>query len=343
MISQLLIAVGLILANGFFVSVEFSLLASLPSRIELEAESGSRSAVMALRHMNQVSVVLAGAQFGVTLASLALGRVGEPAMAHLIERIVGVGLSESATRTVGFVLGLSIVVFCHLLIGEMVPKGIALAQPERTLVALALPIAGFVWVFKPIIWLLSTCARLGARLVRVQAASELKNSATAAELQMMMADSRAEGLLDQSQHELLIGALGFLGRTVADVMIPVESVISAPSLATIEDLEALVSASGHSRVVITGVSVDEVIGFVHAKDVLGYGGGSRQRRVPRSMIRPLMQVAPADSLGDIGVAMREERRHVAVVCDHSATVGLVTLEDVIESIVGSIVDETDGA
>ncbi|MFN8052709.1 MAG: hemolysin family protein [Acidimicrobiales bacterium] len=338
-----LVAALLVLANGLFVAMEFSLLASLRSRIEEEAEQGKLRGTLALRSMGRLGTVLAGTQLGVTLASLALGSVAEPALDRTLRSLFDhVGLPESVAHYVALVLALAVVVFVHLVVGEMVPKSIALAQPERTLLALTVPASGFVWLFTPVIWVLNRLAFLGSRLFGVEPADELRSTASAAELGVMIEESREEGLIEDEDHELLVAALGFMDRSTADVMVPRAEIHAIPRSASVAEAEAAMRTSGHSRVLMTGRGLDDLLGFVHAKDLLRLPIEGRDRPVPLDSIRPMLTVSADRGLGDLLLAMRRARRHVAVVIDPDrVTLGMVTMEDVLEAIVGDIIDESD--
>lgn len=337
----LAIAALLILANGFFVAVEFALLASLRSRIE--EESGKLRGDLALRSMGRLGTVLAGTQLGVTLASLALGSVAEPAADRFLESLLHrTGLPESVSDPLALVVALAIVVFFHLVIGEMVPKSLALTHPERTLLALSIPAAAFVWVFRPVIWALNRLAFLGSRLFGVEPADELRSTASAAELGLMIEESREEGLIEEDDHELLTAALGFLERGTGEVMVRRDDIVAIDRSASVADAEDLMRTSGHSRLLMIGHGLDDVLGFVHAKDLLQLPRATRHRAVPLDAVRMTLTVPPDRGLGDVLLAMRRARRHVAVVADPGRrTLGLVTMEDVLETIVGDIVDESD--
>lgn len=336
----LVAAAVLVLANGFFVAVEFALLASLRTRIE--EESTKLRGRLALRQMGRLGTVLAGTQLGVTLASLALGAVAEPAADRFLERVFhSVGVPESFATPIALVVALAIVVFFHLVVGEMVPKSIALAQPERTLLALSVPASGFVWCFRPVIWVLNRLAFLGSRLFGVEPADELRSTASAAELGLMLEESREEGLIEDEDHELLTAALGFLDRAASEVMVPRADIVTVTRPATVADAEDVMRVSGHSRLLVLGRDVDDVLGFVHAKDLMRLPLDRRDRALPLDTVRMTLTVSPDSGLGDVLLAMRRARRHVAVVVADRRTVGMVTMEDVLESIVGDIVDESD--
>ena len=208
-VGALVATVLLLVANAFFVAVEFALVASRRTRLESLVEDGVAGARRALDSIADLSSQLAGAQLGITIASLLLGYVAEPAIAHALEDVLHdtVDLPEGVTATIGFVVGLTIVVFLHMVLGEMVPKNIAIAGPERTLLALDLPNRLYLKIFGPVIWLLNALANVIVRLLGFEPADELSNSHTSGELAEMISASRAEGLIADVEDQLLRGAL----------------------------------------------------------------------------------------------------------------------------------------
>jgi CBS domain containing-hemolysin-like protein len=341
---NLALAVLLLLANGFFVAVEFALLASRRTKLEGLAEQGSTTARLAIRSMRELNLQLAGAQLGITMASLLLGYVAEPTVAGLIEDATEavVDLPSGVLHTLGFVVALTIVAFLHMVIGEMVPKNLAIAQPERTLLLLALPNRAYVTLFGPLLRVLNALSNAGVRLLGVEPRDELATSASADELAAMLGASRDEGLIKDVAHQLLTGALDLGDRSVATVMVPRGSVVWLPRTATPAEAEALVVSSGHTRLLVAGEAVDDVLGFVHAKDLLTMGGPARDRPLPLGRVRRMLVLGTRTSLDDALLAMQQARVHVAVVADSSGrTLGIATLEDVIEALVGDIRDESD--
>ena len=341
---NLLVMVVLLLANGFFVAVEFALIASRRTKLEAMAEQGSARARLAVGSMRHLNVQLAGAQLGITMASLLLGYVAEPTIAGLVEDTIGqvVTLPDGVLHTVSFVLALTIVAFLHMVIGEMVPKNVAIADPERTLLALALPNRAYVTVFGPVLRVLNALSAAGVRLLGIEPRDELATAASADELAVMLGASRDEGLIEEVAHQLLTGALDLGDRSITTVMVPREHVVWLPRSATPAEAEALVVASGHTRLLVAGEEVDDVMGFVHAKDLLAVSGAARQRPLPLGRVRRMLVLGAATSLDDALLAMQRDRLHVAVVTDDAGrTLGIATLEDVIEALVGDIRDESD--
>jgi CBS domain containing-hemolysin-like protein len=338
------LALALLVANGFFVAVEFALIASRRTKLESMAEGGSARARLALGSMRHLNLQLAGAQLGITMASLVLGYVAEPTVAGLIEGGVErvVELPDGLLHTIGFVVALTIVAFLHMVIGEMVPKNIAIAAPERTLLALALPNRAYVTVFGPLLRVLNGLANAGVRLLGVEPQDELATAASADELAAMLGASRDQGLIEGVAHQLLTGALDLGDRRITTVLVPKDEVVWLPRSATPEEAEALVVSSGHTRLLVAGAGVDDVLGFVHAKDLLTVSEVARDRPLPLGRIRRMLVVGEDTSLDDALLAMQQARIHVAVITDRQGrTLGIATLEDVIEALVGDIRDESD--
>ena len=340
----LVAALVLLAVNAFFVAVEFALVASRRTRLETMAEGGSARARIALRQMQDLNVQLAGAQLGITMASLGLGFVAEPAVAHLIDAALEsvLDLPSGLLHTISFVVSLTIVVFLHMVLGEMVPKNVAIAGPERTLLRLAPANRAYVFVFGPLIRLLTVVANSGVRALGVEPRDELTDAHTAEEFADMLAESRDEGLIEEFAHELLSGALDLGDRPIESVMVDRRNIVALTSGSTVAEAEALVVASGHSRLPIIDDDIDDVRGFVHAKDLLTLSGTAHARVVPARLVRRMLRIPMGRSLADVLLAMRAARVHLAVVqADGGATAGIVTLEDVLEELVGEIADESD--
>jgi CBS domain containing-hemolysin-like protein len=339
----LALAVVLLLANGFFVAVEFALVASRQTKLEPLAE-GSLPARLALSASRELSLQLAGAQLGITMASLGLGAVAEPAVATLLEDAIGffADLPEGALHAISFTVALGIVVFAHMVIGEMVPKNIAISDPERMMLRLAIPNHLYVTVFRPVIRVLNALANAGVRLFGVEPRDALETTHTADELATMLAASREQGLVEDVAHQLLTGALDFGTRNVGAVTVTRDRVVYVRREATVAEAERLVVESGVSRLPVVGAGIDDVIGFVHAKDLLTVPDEARDRPLPIGRVRRALVVPEHRGVDDVLVAMRRARTHLAVVVDaQGGTVGIASLEDVLEDLVGDIRDETD--
>ncbi len=341
----LIAAVLLLFANGFFVAVEFALLASRVSRLQPMAEDGDDpGAVAALDAVRDIQPQLAGAQLGITMASLGLGYVAEPAVAALLEPALEqfAELPESVAKTVSFVIALSIVVTLHMVLGEMVPKNLAIASPERVARLLAPPHAAFVALLRPVVWFLNACSNVIVRLLGYEPVDELASALTVNEFHTLLAGAAQEGTIEDVEHELLAGALDFRARTAGSIMTPRDKMKTVPRPTSVAEIERLVTSSGHSRIPIEGGGPDDIIGFVHSKDLLRLPPDARDDQVPLEMMRRMLIVPPDQPVRELMRTMRKARRHVALVrTDDGQLLGLVTLEDALEALVGDIRDETD--
>lgn len=334
------VAVLLLIANAFFVGAEFALISARRTQIEPRAEAGSRFARITLRAMENVSLMMAGAQLGITMASLGLGAVGEPAVAHLLEPLFeAVGLPEGLVHPVALVVALAIVVTLHMVLGEMVPKNIAIAGPERSAIVLGPLLYGFVTVLKPVIVALNALANVVLRVIRVQPQDEVTSTFTADEVAGFIAQSRREGLLDDDEHDLLTGALEFTDATVRAVVLAVDDLVTVPQDVSVADLEAVCARTGFSRFPVVDDRGD-LSGYVHLKDVLGTPAARRDEPVHRKWVRPLVTVGVDQSLRDALATMQARGAHLARVVDphDDRLLGVAALEDVLEELVGDVVD-----
>jgi CBS domain containing-hemolysin-like protein len=341
---NVVVTIALLLANAFFVAVEFALITSRRTKLQPLA-AADRRAKVALRATGALSFELAGAQLGVTMTSLGLGFVAEPMVSGWIEgglRHVG-GVPGGVVHTLGFVVALGLVSFFHMVVGEMVPKNIAIAAPERTLLWLALPDRMYVLVFGPIIRALNALANLGTRAFGVQPRDDLETVHTASEIALLLHASHDEGLLEDVEHELLAGALGFGEQPITQVMVPWHEVTTVGRDTTLAELEQVFVERGHSRVPVVAPNGRHVLGFLHAKDLLSMGPEARSRAVPLGRLRRMLIIQPDRTLADTLVTMQRAQLHMALVVHGGAPLGLATLEDVLEQLVGEIRDESDPA
>ncbi|MDE0115833.1 MAG: hemolysin family protein [bacterium] len=338
------VAAILLVANAGFVAVEFALIAARRSRLEPLADAGNRRARMALAAMSDINRQLAGAQLGITMASLGLGFVAEPAVARLIERAVEsfVHLPSGVLHTISFAVSLALVVYLHMVLGEMVPKNVALAGAERTAMWLAPVNRVYALVFGPLIGLLNRISAGLVRLCGVEPIDELSTTHTAQEFAAVVEHSAAEGFLDEFDRSLLSSALELAGRPVRSVMVPRDEIVAVERQATAAEVIEVMTASGHSRVLVQDGSPDQVVGFVHAKDLFDTTRTRADQPLGDELIRIVPVIEEETSLEGALALMQGSRRHLAVVRQGGRrTVGLVTLEDVLEVLVGDLFDETD--
>jgi CBS domain containing-hemolysin-like protein len=338
-LTAVLLAVVLLMLNAFFVGAEFALLSARRSQIEPRAQAGSRVARTTLAAMEQVSLVMAGAQLGITICSLGLGAVGEPAVAHLLEpAFTAMRVPENFLHPVSFVVAMSIVVYLHVVLGEMVPKNIALAGPDRAALVLGPPIMLIVTVLRPVIVVLNLTANGVLRLLRVEPKEEVASSFTREQVAALVEESRGEGMIAADEYDRLAGALGFTEKTVSTVLMKPAGLSTVPRHATVADVEALCAATGYSRFPVAAAD-GGLAGYLHIKDVLETDEERRDREVDSKWVRPFATVGPDDLLHEALESLQARGAHMArVVSRDGEVLGVVTLEDVLEELVGEIRD-----
>ncbi|MFD5492979.1 hemolysin family protein [Streptomyces sp. NPDC001812] len=330
---QLLIGLATLVVNAFFVGAEFALISVRRSQIEPYAEQGERRARSVLWGLEHVSALMAAAQLGITLCTLVLGVVAEPAIAHLLEPVFhAVGVPPGAGHAVSFVIALALATYLHMLLGEMVPKNIALAEPVRSALVLGPPLVALSRGLRPVIFTINAFANTLLRLLRVEVRDEVVASFSDAELAQMVKDSGEAGLIDDRAQERLNDALELGRRPVRDVVLPLESVVYARVGVTPEGLEELSAQSGYSRFPV----VDEgrrIVGYLHVKDALD----ASPRDMPFLLrdMRPIARVRENTTMDDVLTAMRGSRTHLAAVLGADGRLaGLVTMEDVLQELFG---------
>jgi len=349
-VTNLLIAALLLLLNAFFVGAEFSVISARRSQIEPLADAGSRPARTALRAMEHISLMLACAQLGITVCSLGLGAVAEPAISHLIEPPAeAVNLPEGLVHPLAFAVALTLVVYLHVVIGEMVPKNLALAGPDRAVLLLAPPLVAIARAVSPVILVLNAVANGVLRLLRVEPKTELAATYTVDEVHSIVTESTREGLL-LDDHGLLTGALEFSEQDAVDVMVPLERLVTVPLGSTPAEVERLVTRTGFSRFPVASAVPDgqnpqdsadgpELIGYLHLKDLLYADDERHDQPVPDKRIRSLVSVAGADEVEEALATMQRAGTHLArVINEDGRTLGVLFLEDVIEELVGEVRD-----
>ena len=341
-----LAAILLIGANAFFVGAEFSLISARRDRLEALAEQGKASAVTVIRAGEQLSSMLAGAQLGVTVASILLGRIGEAAVADLLRKSFGLTQMHPAlVHTLALAIALAVVVTLHVLLGEMVPKNIALAGPERTAMLLVPPYLAYVRAARPFIVFYNKCANAVLRALRVEPKNEIDSTVSTAELSEMIAESVSEGLLDPEEHTRLTRALQIRTRVVADVARPLAEiravqVAQAGSGPTVGAVEQALAQTGYSRFPVVGLDGD-FIGYLHIKDVLTLSDDPATV-IDLALVRPLPRVPESLPLADALSRMRRSNSHLALVTAGSVEggqlVAMVAMEDLVEDLVGAMRD-----
>jgi magnesium and cobalt exporter, CNNM family len=333
---SLLVLIALLLGNAFFVAAEFALVSARADQIEPRAAAGSVRAQKTLTAMRNVSQMMAGAQLGITLCSLGLGAVGEPAVAHLIEvPLHALGAPDELLHPIALVIALALVTVLHMVLGEMVPKNITIAGPDRAAIALGPPLALVVRVLKPFIWTFNVIANGFVRLFGVQPTDEVSASFDEGEIRSMITQSRKEGLLGSEVSELATGALTFEQHDARSVLLSPDSLITVPRNSTPRQLEEVVAEHGYSRYPMRRDD-GSLAGYVHVKDVLGTGPTSREQAVPDQAVKDFVDLTPDVPLPEVLQEMRRSGAHLGIVREGDQVLGLVALEDVLEQLIGDV-------
>lgn len=337
----LIVSLILLALNGFFVAAEFALVASKRHRLEQYAAEGSKAARAAIAGTRQLSLMLAGAQLGITLCSLGLGALAKPALADLLDPLfVRLGIPAQASYVAAFILALSVVVFLHMVIGEMAPKSWAISHPEQSALLLALPFRAFARTARPALAVLNALANAVLRIFKVTPQDELAQAHGPAELKMLLDASREHGTLPAADEQLLSAMLTLQKTTIDNVMIPAREIVSLPANASAAQVEQMAQVHGRSRLAVIDPSTRQVSGIVHVRDALKATTAGVSVNVGYLMTA-VHFLHPHQSVMSAIRSMREHRAQVAIVAHGREPVGLVALEDLLEQVIGQFDDETD--
>ncbi|MFE7566056.1 hemolysin family protein [Streptomyces sp. NPDC057539] len=330
---QLFVGLLTLVVNAFFVASEFALISVRRSQIEPEAEAGNRRAHHVIWGLEHVSALLAAAQLGITLCTLVLGIVAEPAIAHLLEPVFdAVGVPHGLAHLISFLIALTVATYLHMLLGEMVPKNVALAGPARAALLLGPPLVALARALRPVIFTVNAFANALLRLLRVETRDEVGATFSDDELARLVTDAGHAGLLDDRAAERLHDALELGRKPVREVVMPLERVVTARLGITPEGLERLAVETGFSRFPVVDTS-RRILGYLHVKDALD--AVPRDEPFPVQGMRAIARVRATTPMDDVLTAMRRSRTHLAAVEDEEGRLeGLVTMEDVLRELVG---------
>jgi magnesium and cobalt exporter, CNNM family len=332
---EILALFGLILLNAFFVAAEYGLVTSRRTRImELEHE-GNRRARDVLRITGDPPRFIAAMQLGVTISSLAIGALGEQVLAHRFDAVMASFLAV--------VVALLVVTYLHVVIGELVPKGIALGHPERTALWVAVPVRLFFLGLKPLIWLLQESTALLLRSFGLEPPGAEHEAHSEAELRMLLSSSAEQGEIEHEEQEMLYKVFDFADKEVADVMVPRPEVVAIAIELPAEEALKAVLESPYTRYPVYGESLDDIVGVLHIRDLIEALHDRGIASVDLQMlVRPAYMVPETKDLGALLTEFRRTNQHLAIVIDEYGSMeGIVTLEDLLEEIVGEIEDEFD--
>ncbi len=332
---ELAAVAALILLNGFFVAGEYSLVTVRRTRMKELADEGSRTARSVVKITSDPPHFIAAMQLGVTLTSLAIGALGERVLSELFDQWLATILAV--------LLAFLIITFLHVVVGELVPKGLALSYAERIALAVSAPVRLFFFVFKPLIWFLQRSSELAQRAIGVDPTFTEGEAHSEAELKMLLEVSTEHGEIERDEREMLYKVFDFAEKEVADVMVPRPDVVGIAIELDPEEAMAAMLEAPYTRYPVYRESLDEIVGILHVRDlVASLLNGGRTHVTLAELLRPPYVVPETKDLGALLAEFRRTSQHMAVVVDeYGATAGIVTLEDLLEEIVGEIEDEFD--
>ena len=344
---QIVLVLLLVFLNGYFVASEFALVAVRKTRIDELANKGNRTAKLLQESLNDLNTYISATQLGITIASLALGWIGEPAIAHFLEPYFTFLPYEGAMITshaLAVTIAFTLITIFHIVLGEVVPKSIALQRPEKTALLIIYPLFVFGKIFQPFIWFLNTTGQWVLKLFGYSASPGNPSVHSEEEVKMILRQSSAEGKIPQKEVEMVYNIFQLGDVPVKHVMIPRTDILAFSSMTLLGDIIKKISRHPHSRFPVYENSIDNIIGFIHVKDIyqelLKQGDNVRLSKL--NIIRKIITVPEVKKIGTVLQDMRRKRVHLAAVNDEfGGTAGFVTLEDIIESIVGEIEDEFD--
>ncbi len=346
----LTLVVGLVLSNGFFVASEFALVAVRKSRIEAQAAEGNKAAERVLGMLNNLNAYISATQLGITLSSLGLGWIGEPFVASLLDPLfmwaaTAFGIEAIASpvvvHTVSFIIAFSFITFLHIVFGELAPKTAALEISEKVCYFIALPLQIFYKAFYYPIRVLDWAGTRTAKAFGLQPSGEHGASYSEDEIRQLVNASKEKGLLNEDEQRLINQVFEFSETTVKEAMIPRTEIIAIPEASSLEDIVRMFRQHGYSRLPVYRNSLDDILGFIHSKDILAFMLRPKSFRLDRVLQKP-MYVVDTARLEDVLRQMQREKFHFGFVVDeHGGVEGIITLEDLLEEIVGEISDEHD--
>ncbi|WP_026332304.1 hemolysin family protein [Deinococcus apachensis] len=332
----------LVVANGYFVAVEYALVSVRRTRIDQLVEEGSRAARTVQRVLSRLDLYIAAVQLGVSMMSLLIGFIAEPAIEHLMEPVFrSAGLPEGWQRPTSFLVAFALSTMLHIVLGELVPKSAALQKSEQLAITLVRPLVWFTTIFRPIILGLNGLGALVLRLMGLKAVAGHHTAYSEEEIRMIVSASSQEGVLEDDEKELVYNVFDLSDTTVREIMTPRVDMVVVDGASPLRRLLELNSEHGYSRVPVFQDTADNIVGIAHTSDMLRHLDDLDETTIA-DVMRPVFFVPEGMKIKDLLAKMREKKSHLSIVVDEfGGTSGLVTLEDALEEIVGEIYDETD--
>lgn len=337
----IVVAIIALMGNAFFVGAEFGLMSSRRSSIEAMAVNGSKRAKKTLYAMEHISLMLAGSQLGITLFSLILGAVAEPLIAHALEApLETLGLSTTYIHIISFTVALIIMVYIHVVVGEMIPKNLALSKPETTALRLVPALVLIVSWIRPIVYSLNWVANKSLTLFGIKPKDEIPSAFNRDEVAGFIKESATEGLIDKQEMELLNGTLRLDDALLHRILLKYDTLVTITKDSTPLYVQQLASKHGFSRYPVKDGS--KLIGYVHLKDIIAIPSNQLSKPIKKTLIRDLYKISEDQPLRKVLIEMQNARLHLGQVFDSKGKpMGLIALEDVLEELVGTIHDHTN--
>ncbi len=340
---SVLVTFFFVFLNGFFVAAEFAIVKVRSSQLELKAQAGSRTAILSKRIVSHLDAYLAATQFGITIASLALGWIGEPVVSKIIKELIGLfglELAPNILSTISLITAFVIITILHIVLGELAPKSLAIQRSEQTTLAVAYPLHAFYWLCRPFIWMLNGIANFILKLVGLHTVSE-QEVYSSDELRYLVDQAKESGNVDSAEFDIIQNAFDFSERTARQIMVPRTQVVAIDANDYDEKTLEFVIEEGYSRIPCYEDNIDNTIGVVHLKDIL------KKMRINgtvdiRSIIRPVSFTPETKRIGQLLKEFQVKHQQIAMVLnEYGGVEGVITMEDILEELVGEIQDEYD--
>ena len=344
---RILLALFLVILNGFFVAAEFSIVKVRYSQIQIKVQEGNPVAKQLELILKKLDAYLSATQLGITLSSLALGWIGEGVMHHFMDKfliMMNLSLDDTSVTTISLFFSFFIITILHIVFGELVPKSIAIRKSESTAMFIAYPLRGFTIVFQPFIWLMNSMSNGFLRMINIPPAEE-SDIHSSEELQLLVKQSADSGEIEEEDYEIIKNAFDFTDHSAKQIMVPRQNILSIDIEDPIEDIINVIVDSGYSRIPVYEGSIDNIIGVLYTKEIIREyikRNGNLTNTDLRDLMREAFFVVGSKKISDLLKNFQQKKQHLAIVIDEfGGTEGIISLEDILEELVGEIQDEED--
>ena len=344
---RILLALFLVILNGFFVAAEFSIVKVRYSQIQIKVQEGNPVAKQLELILKKLDAYLSATQLGITLSSLALGWIGEGTMHHFMDKfliMMNLSLDDTSVTTISLFFSFFIITILHIVFGELVPKSIAIRKSESTAMFVAYPLRGFTIVFQPFIWLMNSMSNGFLRMINIPPAEE-SDIHSSEELQLLVKQSADSGEIEEEDYEIIKNAFDFTDHSAKQIMVPRQNILSIDIEDPIEDIINVIVDSGYSRIPVYEGSIDNIIGVLYTKEIIREyikRNGNLTNTDLRDLMREAFFVVGSKKISDLLKNFQQKKQHLAIVIDEfGGTEGIISLEDILEELVGEIQDEED--